>query len=85
MTVRFCSFTHGFESHYGHKKNEMNIKEAQDRLYGELKQNDDVVGISNNGELITVMLLDWSVGVFIPTEYEGYEVVTEVTGPIHLQ
>jgi len=63
----------------------MNIKEAQDRLYSELKQNDDVVGISNNGESITVMLLDWAVGVFIPTEYEGYDVVTEVTGPIFLQ
>jgi hypothetical protein len=63
----------------------MNIKEAQDRLYSKLKENDDVVGIFNNGESITVMLLDGAVGVFIPTEYEGYGVVTEFTGEFLLQ
>jgi len=62
-----------------------NINKVQNRLYSKLKKNDDVVGISNDGKLITVMLLSKVVTVFVPTEYEEYEVVTEVTGPVYLQ
>jgi hypothetical protein len=63
----------------------MNISEAQHNLYTELKGYDNIVGIFNNDKFITVMLLDESITTSIPMEYEGYDVVTEITGEILLQ
>ena len=62
----------------------MNILEAQRELYSQLRKNDNVVGIGNDGSVITVLVSGEIVDI-IPTEYKGYEVKTCETGRIYFQ
>lgn len=63
----------------------MNIKEAQDSLYNELKQNDNIIGAYNNEREIFIWLLNETAFNLVPSEYEGYNVIAEVTGEVFLQ
>ncbi len=63
----------------------MDIIEAQHELYGKLKIHDEIVGAENQGEYITILILNETILDRIPKEYEGFEVRTEITGPFFLQ